>query len=40
MSQPWSELTISGSPADRVERGQRLLEHEHAALELSYAIWT
>ena len=40
MSQPWLELTISGSPADRVERGQRLLEHEHAALELSYAIWT
>ena len=40
MSQPWLELAILGSQAGRVEHGQRLLEREHAALELSYAIWT
>ena len=40
MSQPWSELAILGSPVGHVERGQQLLEHEHAALEPFYAIWT
>ena len=40
MSQPWSELATLGSQADRVVRGQRALDRERAALELSYAIWT
>ena len=40
MSQPWLELAILGSQADREVRGQRLLEREHAALEPFYAIWT
>ena len=40
MSQPWLELAILGSQVGHVGCGQQLLEHEHAALELSYAIWT
>ncbi len=40
MRQPLLELAILGSRAGRVECGQQLLEHERAALELSYAIWT
>ena len=40
MSQPWLELAILGSQAVRVECGQLLLEHERAALGLSYAIST
>ena len=40
MSQPWLELAILGSQAVREECGQLLLEHERAALGLSYAIST
>ena len=38
MSQPLLELATLGSQVGHAECGQQLLDYEHAALELSYAI--